>query len=492
MKKKLLTLFVLVIITFNISAQECNCLESFDWMIDVFEKNDAGFQYVIDKKGVVDYKKHTEVLKEKAKSALTVNDCHEVMNEWLKYFRPGHIGVYIKKTDILNEDGNGKKSDTEIRLQFKNEKTINFTAKKLISILEKKPNKNPIEGIWSDGNYTIGIISDEKYDKKYTAFIIKADSVYWIPGQVKAEFALNNDDQSYSVDYYLRNHTMQKTQAAFLNDSCTILTLYNNTWIRKYPEVSLSKKDELFLSFSKSTSPFVEKISNKTVYLRIPSFEANKRKDIDSMLEKYNYLITSMPNLIIDIRNGTGGSDASYSKIIPYLYTNPIRYVGIQLYATELNALAFEKYAKEYDDTSRVNHLNRIAARMRNNAGKFISLWEEAYEVDSLDKVLPYPQKVAIVCNHNNGSTDEQFLMTAKQSLKVKVFGRPTGGMLDISNLNEIDFPNGKFMFAYGMSKSYRIPDYCIDGIGIQPDYFIDDAITEYNWIDYTKTILEE
>ena len=129
---------------------------------------------------------------------------------------------------------------------------------------------------------------------------------------------------------------------------------------------------------------------------------------------------------------------------------------------------------------------------MRENTGKFINLSDETVSTMSLDKILPYPQKVAIICNQNNGSTDEQFLITAKQSRKVKVFGRPTGGMLDISNINEVDFPNGKFVLGYAMSKSYRIPNYCIDGVGVQPDCFIDDAISESDWIEYTKTVLEQ
>ena len=163
----------------------------------------------------------------------------------------------------------------------------------------------------------------------------------------------------------------------------------------------------------------------------------------------------------------------------------------MQLYSTELNAKAFEKYAKQYTDTADTNYCLRVAKKMRENPGTFIT-FGQTYDIDTLPKVFPYPQKVAILCNHNNGSTDEQFLIEAKQSRKVKVFGRPTGGMLDISNVNFVDFPDGKFVLAYGMSKSYRIPDYCIDGVGIQPDYFIDEAVKENDWIEYTRKVLEQ
>ncbi len=65
-------------------------------------------------------------------------------------------------------------------------------------------------------------------------------------------------------------------------------------------------------------------------------------------------------------------------------------------------------------------------------------------------------------------------------------------GCFDISNVNNVDSPDGKFILHYCMTKSLSIPDYCIDGVGIQPDYYIDDSIKEENWIEYTKTILEE
>ncbi len=492
MNKIVLCLLTFIITINNVSAQECNCTESFDWMVSIFENNDAGFQYVIDKKGIDDYKKHTALFKEKAKNATTVKDCQKLMLDWLHYFRPGHIYISVKETGVKSSNVARKQSDEEIRLQYKNEKTLNLTEKTLINILEKKQQINPIEGIWSDGNYTLGIIGDEKSSKKFTAFIIKADSIYWVPKQIKAEFTLNNDNQSYTLDYYKRDHSKQAPQTIFINNSGTTFETNASLWTKKYPKVTLSKKIEIYLAFSKSANPFVEKLSDKTVYLRIPSFNVNRKKEIDDILLKYHDLITSTPNLIIDIRNGTGGGSASYEKIIPYFYTNPIRYIGIQLNATELNAKAFEMYAKEYEDTARINYFNSIAARMRSNIGKFISLWEKPYQIDSLETVLPYPQKVAIICNQYNGSADEQFLLSAKQSGKVKVFGRPTSGQLDISNLNDVDSPDGKFTLSYGMSRSYRIPSYCIDGVGIQPDYFIDDAISESDWIEYTKMKIEE
>jgi hypothetical protein len=64
-------------------------------------------------------------------------------------------------------------------------------------------------------------------------------------------------------------------------------------------------------------------------------------------------------------------------------------------------------------------------------------------------------------------------------------------GVLDISNMNFVTSPDGFFQLGYCMSKSYRLPHFSIDGIGIQPDYFIDDEIGDFNWVKHVQDKLE-
>lgn len=129
--------------------------------------------------------------------------------------------------------------------------------------------------------------------------------------------------------------------------------------------------------------------------------------------------------------------------------------------------------------------------KLQADLGKFVSLMDPVM-VDKRDTVYSYPKQVGIIINHENGSTDEQFLLAAKQSKKVKLFGTTTFGVLDISNMYFVPSPCGEFELGYALSRSRRIPDFAIDGKGIQPDYYLDKSIPDSRWTTYVSQILND
>ena len=52
--KKIIILFIFPL-TFPGYGQNCSCADDFIWLKETIEKNDAGFQYAIDRKGNEEY-----------------------------------------------------------------------------------------------------------------------------------------------------------------------------------------------------------------------------------------------------------------------------------------------------------------------------------------------------------------------------------------------------------------------------------------------------
>jgi hypothetical protein len=94
-------------------------------------------------------------------------------------------------------------------------------------------------------------------------------------------------------------------------------------------------------------------------------------------------------------------------------------------------------------------------------------------EVDSCDtllEVFPLPSRVAILMDGQCGSTTELFLLLARQSKKVTLFGQPSAGVLDYANVRLFTLPSGNCFMAIPTTRSRRLPKNPIDNIGIAPD----------------------
>lgn len=482
--KKTVLFISIIYISYNGFSQSCDCSSNLEWLIETFEKNDAGFQYIINKKGKGYYSYFTNEHLRKSKNIEKVIECQNLMNDWLSFFRKGHIGVSLN---------NHKKVKTIETLYD----TLNINKKDFIDYLEKKQIYK-FEGVWEiDSFYTVGIIVDNSskvkekdFVRKYIGFIINSNTSSWSTNQIKLEIFKSQRDSSYMMKYYTGDHTLQR----FNN-----VELIGNNYIKSgfiFLERSFPKQtnpiSKLELKSIKNQFPFTSEISNNTMYLRIPTFNIQHKKLIDSIIVSNFDRFTSHKNLIIDIRNNGGGSDLSYQNILPLLYTNPIKIVQLEYLSTELNLRPLLNIVNDStSDKETKEFCKKLSKKMKNNPNEFVSFTDDIVDEKKFDTIYKYPHKVAILINKYCLSSAEQFVYEARQSYKVKLFGTSTYGAIDISNMNYSEFStDNRFTLWYSISKSYRIPDLIADDIGFPPDYYFDRTIKPYEWIDKTVEIL--
>jgi C-terminal processing protease CtpA/Prc len=99
--------------------------------------------------------------------------------------------------------------------------------------------------------------------------------------------------------------------------------------------------------------------------------------------------------------------------------------------------------------------------------------------------VYKNPERVSFLVNKGTGSAAEMFLLEAKQSKKVKLYGTNSSGAVDYTEYVKILMPCKFYTLYYPACKSLRLPDYPLDNIGIKPDVEI--PADTADWIDYVK-----
>ncbi|MEM8585962.1 MAG: S41 family peptidase [Bacteroidota bacterium] len=462
-------------------SQGCDCASNFEWAKQTFEENDAGFSYVIDQKGEEAYAQHTQIFIERVKDIEDTTECAETISEWLSFFRSGHLS--IRAVNAENGSAGDQTSDEEIRASFSEWERLEVNVPEFEQYLKEKE-AHDFEGVWVSEPYKIGI---KKVGEAYLGFIIEADGVYWTEGQIKLSI-----QEDLSTTYYMRDHSAEDFETAELLGN-NYLVMGFITLERMSPTLAPEPEVARHFKSMSAQEPYFEQINDETTLLRIPSFSYSEKRMIDSVILANRDAILQTPNLIVDLRNNGGGSDGSFEELLPILYTNPIRTVGVEMLSTPLNNQRMLDFVNDDDygfDEEEKKWAQDAYDKLSERIGEFVMLNEFPVSVTRFDTIYEYPENIGVIIHEYNGSTTEQFLLAAKQSKKVKLFGTTTAGVLDISNMYSVMSPCEDLELAYSLSKSMRIPQMTIDDKGIQPDYYIDDGIPNHEWVKYVSEIL--
>lgn len=234
--------------------------------------------------------------------------------------------------------------------------------------------------------------------------------------------------------------------------------------------------------------PSIVALDSGMLLLRIPSFDLSYKLVIDSLLAANAARLARTPALVIDVRANGGGGDAAFAGLIPLLYTSPIRVIGADAWASSSNTAYYREILNvpELPASDRAL-VRRLVAAMERSPNRFIPINSDS--VLRLSTVRPNPRTVAVLIDGGTGSTAEEFLLQARQSRKVTLFGRePSAGALDYANTRQVVLPSGRWRIQFGTSRSRRLPANPVDPEGIVPAVRIPSSIRDD--IDYVRGYL--
>lgn len=456
--KKLLSLLLFSISVTGYS-QVCDCEKEFLYIKGLIEENYAGFR---DKQAAMTpqgYKKMAGRFQALSKNKN--EDCLLVIAQYLDSFRDQHIQIAGRFDATQNDTG------------YINRRTqIALSEKKLAELSRSKSN----EGIYyfrHDSSYKIAVLKAPTALRDYIGVILDSKLSTWKKGHLKFEAKQVNDSLLKGI-LYMRNHMPKVEYFDFGKDRIA------GDWQREgtIPE----NRSYQF------TPVAADKLSDSTLYLKIASFGAFNANNIDSLLKTYQAALTTTPNLILDIRDNGGGSDFTFKPLLPYLYTHPVKGIGVDVLATEKNIEGWKKILQDEDlPAENKTAIQGMIADMEQHKGKLVNIASDY--IDSSYTPLSYPRKVVILINRGCASTTEQFLLYARQSKKVILAGEPTQGTLDYSNMREASFSCMPYVLRYATTRSRRLDaGQGIDNKGIEPAVLLS---KNRDWVVEAKKLLE-
>lgn len=463
MNKWIIVIFITTLSLSAYSQNDCDCKILLEQLIIKVEKEYPGFSdKAKDSLAYTSFKKHlTESI-----NTSSNKKCIDILQKYTGYFKDGHLAINKK----VNESRNYQTNTIDIDLN-------NFKK-------YSEESCDSIEGIWISGGYKIGII---KQNNSYTAFIIGSQNNSWKPKENKFNLYENG-----TAIYYRGDHSP-------VDDTCIIhkncIIYFKNTgaaFIKEFPAPLLTG-DSITEVFNELQGFYIKPVSEKTLLLRVASFDYSYTERIKSLIENNKQILNQYENLVIDLRGNGGGTDYCYHPILPYLYTNPVRYLSGEYLVTQtlIDGLAnWVNSADKVKDADEIENVKRDIKRMESNIGKYIPYSEEGnFGFTKQDSVYTYPKKIAILIDRGCGSSTEKFILDAKQSKKVKILGSPTYGAVDYVSVREFKLNCNNYSLYMPTVRMMRLPDYPLDNIGIQPDIFMDKYIKD--WVQYAKEYLE-
>jgi hypothetical protein len=437
-------------------------LADFDFMVEKITTNYAGYDTKVTDANRAALADLTARLRAKVGTA-TDQELSAVLTEWSGFFHDGHTRV--------SGTGSAVPAETVSAVEYPQ---LDWTeASVRASFAKLGQHRDPLEGIWriAGDRYRVAVLRTGTGKDAFAAVVLSTTADNWSPGQVKAKIS-RAEDGKFKALFRYGDHSEAPFSGQLIADGALFdLGPEFGPWTREWPVV---KDPDAVDRQYPSGELFLRRISAKTLWLRIPSFDNPYATPLRTLLEAHKAELDATPNLVIDIRNNGGGSDFVYAPLSPLLYTKPIYEIGAELRASADNIALrhslVEALKPPPEIAAQIEGQNQLMAA---HLGAYVQPYERPFSIHRLDRILPFPKRVAILLD-KAGSTAEQFLLEARQSHKVTLFGqRNSAGVLDFANVVSMPTPSGRFTVQWAISRSARLPNDPVDPDGIASDILI-------------------
>jgi hypothetical protein len=452
-------LFVFACLSLPALAQDCSCADSFEEVVQHYEQNYSLFKIKVTDSNRPIYQAYTELMREKAAAAPDLEACKGVLDGWLKFFRDGHIWLRPHAAAVKATAETYPISEKEFKARYK-------SAKK---------RGGDLIGIWKSGGYTVAILPEPKPLEKgrdFIGVILSSESSAWQPGNIKFELQQRYGNE-FGANFYMGDHSLRKVEGKQKNAGLLGFGQLSD-WVKVWPETEAAPLQPPGATVASGFR--FELLEDKTPYLRLPTFYPEHKPIIDSLIKANHHQLVAADMLIIDVRENAGGSDYVYAALMPYILSGPIQLPQTGHYLSAYNKEQIGVDVKEEDLHTLDEDTRAIYKLFYDNQDTLIYFYPEQYHTYTPDTLYGQPKKVAILTSAKTGSSGETFVLRARQSRRVVLYGQNTAGVVD--GFGGTDRELSCFTARYPVSvRASDVDVNPIDPYGIAPDVYLDASV---------------
>ena len=130
-------------------------------------------------------------------------------------------------------------------------------------------------------------------------------------------------------------------------------------------------------------------------------------------------------------------------------------------------------YYESLDSSDRIK-LDERLNKMKANYNTMYNDDEKQTDTMYMEKVKPFPRKIALLINKNTVSSGELFAMIARQSDKVVVMGENSGGMMDYGNIVTYKTTCSPLRIQLPVNRQLWLETgFSVDKEGLTPDIYL-------------------
>ncbi len=333
-----------------------------------------------------------------------------------------------------------------------------------------------LEGLWATPGFDVALVPAGRRGV-FAAVVTASRDEAWAPGDVAGRFV--RDGAYWRATLYQGADRVPMRVRAALQRDAQMLHMPPVTWGRR-GDAANGFDPEL------PRAPSFALVSERAALLTIPSFSPEHRETLAGLLTEHDEAIRAREVLIIDLRGNEGGSSTiAFQLLEPYygaLQLEP--FDGPRPHPGAISSPRMLRHYGAMRDQLPANSETRpifdnFLARMEAAPGTVVPFFESAdvsagfYTRGAPQAVHETPTRVAILVDRHSVSAAEAFVIEARRSDRVTIFGEPTGRSIDYQNVAMFTVGEGPLRHFLGlptMASSDELPARGFNRTGVPVD----------------------